>query len=159
MVRHEASRLLTNFMLKSINTCKKVVLRFTKQMGLTHRAAMHTTQKDYHETMEESCHFIEMMRDKVADKDQALIINMDQTPIPFSFHATKTLEKKGMKTIHICSSTSDTKRVTLAATVDASCRQCSYSKVRRTDASHVSSRRTLVKDTTHARKKHGWTRK
>ena len=120
MVRHEASRLLPNFMTKSINAREKAVLRFTKQMGLSHRAATHTAQKDYHETMEESRHFIEMMRDKVADKDPALIINMDQTPIPFSFHAAKTLEKKGMKTIHVRSSTSDTKRVTLAATVDAS---------------------------------------
>ena len=70
-------------MLKSINAHEKTVLRFTKQMGLSHHAAMHTVQKDYHETMEESCHFIEMMRDKVADMDPALIINIDQTPILF----------------------------------------------------------------------------
>ena len=120
MVHHEASRLLPNFMTRSINAREKAVLHFTKQMGLTHRAATHTAQKDHHETEEESRHFIEMMRDKVADKDPALILNMDQTPIPFSFHATKTLEKKGTKTIHVRSSTSDTKRVTLAVTIDAS---------------------------------------
>ncbi len=107
-------------MTKTINAREKAVNCFTKQMGLTHRAATHTAQKEHHETKEESRHFIEMMRDKVADKDPALILNMDQTPIPFSFHATKTLEKKGTKTIHICSSTSDTKRVTLAVTIDAS---------------------------------------
>ena len=44
---------------------------------------------------------------------------MDHMPIPFSFHSTKTLEKKGTRTIHVHASTSDTKRVTLAATVDA----------------------------------------
>jgi hypothetical protein len=120
MVRHEACRLLPNFMSKSINAREKAVLRFTKQMGLSHRAATHTAQKNYHKTMEESCHFIEMMKYKVADKDPALIINMDQMPIPFSFHSAKTLEKKGTKTIHVRASTSDTKRVTLAATVDAS---------------------------------------
>jgi hypothetical protein len=120
MVRHEACRLLPNFMSKSINAREKAVLRFTKQMGLSHRAATHTAQKNYHETMEESRHFIEMMKYKVADKDPALIINMDQTPIPFSFHSAKTLEKKGTKTIHVRASTSETKRVTLAATVDAS---------------------------------------
>ena len=120
MARHEASRLLPNFMTKTINAREKVVNRFTKQMGLTHHAAMHTAQKDHHETEEESRHFIEMMRDKVADKDPALILNMDQTPIPFSFHATKTMEKKGTKTIHVRSSTPDTKRVTLAVTIYAS---------------------------------------
>ena len=90
------------------------------QMGLSHRAATRTTQKNYHETMKESHHFIEMMRDKVADKDPVLIINMDQTPIPFFFHLAKTLEKKGTKTIHIHALTSNTKRVMLAVTVDAS---------------------------------------
>ena len=119
MVHHEASRLLPNFMTKSINAREKAMLRFTKQMGLTHRAATDTAQKDYHETMEESRHFIEMMKDKVADKDPVLIINMDQTPIPFLFHAAKTHKKKGMKTIHVRSLTSDTNRVTLAAMVNA----------------------------------------
>jgi hypothetical protein len=114
MVRHKASRLHPNFMTKSINAREKAVLRFTKQMGLSHRAATQTPQKNYHKTMEESRHFIEIMRDKVADKDPALIINMDQMPIPFPFHAAETLKKNGMETIHVCSSTSDTKRVTLA---------------------------------------------
>jgi uncharacterized protein YceK len=91
-------------------------------MGLSHCAAMHTAQKNYQETMEESCHFIEMMRDKVADKDPMLIINMDQMPIPFSIHSAKTLEKKGTKTIRVRASTLDTKRVMLAATVDVSSR-------------------------------------
>jgi hypothetical protein len=85
MVCHEASRLLPNFMTKSINAREKAVLHFAKQMGLTHCAATHTAQKDYHETMEESRHFIEMMRDNVADNDPVLIINMDQTLILFHF--------------------------------------------------------------------------
>ena len=120
MVHHEACRLLPNLMTKSMNAQEKAVIRFTRAMGLSSRAATHTAQKNYHETMEESRHFIEMMRDKVADRDPTLIMNMDQTPIPFSFHSAKTLEKKGTRTIHVRASTSDTKRVTLAATVDAS---------------------------------------
>jgi hypothetical protein len=48
------------------------------------------------------------------------IVNMDQTPIPYSYHSNRTLEKKGVKTIHVRSSTTDTKRATLAATVTAS---------------------------------------
>jgi hypothetical protein len=119
MVHHEASRLLPNFMTKTLSAREKAVNRFIKQMGLTHRSATHTAQKSHHETETESQHFIEMMRDKVADMDPALILNMDQTPIPFSFHAAKTLEKKGTKTIHVRASTCDTKRVTLAVTCDA----------------------------------------
>jgi hypothetical protein len=103
-----------------MNAQEKAVIHFTRAMGLSCRATTHTAQKNYHKTMEESHHFIEMMWDKVADRDPTLIINMDQTPIPFSFHSAKTLEKNGTRTIHVHASTSDTKRVTLAATVDAS---------------------------------------
>jgi hypothetical protein len=45
---------------------------------------------------------------------------MDQTPIPFTFNAKRTLELIGVHTVHIRKSTSDTKRVTCALTVSAS---------------------------------------
>jgi hypothetical protein len=45
---------------------------------------------------------------------------MDQTPIPFTFNAKKTLELVGKRTVHIRKSTNDTKRVTCALTVTAS---------------------------------------
>ena len=89
-------------------------------MGLRHHAVTHTAQKNYQQTEEESRHFIAMMKDKVANKDPSDVINMDQTPIPFSFHSTKTLKKKGTRTIHMHASTSDMKRVMLVAAVDAS---------------------------------------
>ena len=41
-------------------------------------------------------------------------------PIPYSYHVNKTLNVKGKKTIHARASTTDTKHVTLAATVTAS---------------------------------------
>jgi hypothetical protein len=40
---------------------------------------------------------------------------MDQMPIAYSSHASKTLEVKGKKKIHARELTADTKRVTLAA--------------------------------------------
>jgi hypothetical protein len=55
-------------------------------MELTYQAATHTAQKNSQETDEESKHFIAFMKDKVAGKDPCDIINMDQTPIPYSFH-------------------------------------------------------------------------
>ena len=61
---------------------KRIVTHFTKTMGLSHQAAMNTAQKNFQETEEESRHFIEMMKDKVAEYDPCDIINMDQSPIP-----------------------------------------------------------------------------
>ena len=61
-----------------------------------------------------------MMKAKMGGRNLDDILNMDQTPIPYSYHASKTLELKGAKTVQARSSTSDTKRVTLAVTVTAS---------------------------------------
>jgi hypothetical protein len=98
MVRQEACRLLPLFRDKSIIVMKKSITRFTKHMGLSLRSATHTAQKNFLEMEQESKHFIAMVvRDKMKDKDPDDIINMDQTPIPFSFHSTKTLETKGKK--------------------------------------------------------------
>ena len=45
------------------------------------------------------------------------IWNMDQTPLWFSYHRSKTLAKWGTKTIHVCKTSGDTKRATAAITV------------------------------------------
>ena len=45
---------------------------------------------------------------------------MDQTPVPYSFPSNRTLDKKGLKTINMQTSTSDTNLAMLAATVTAS---------------------------------------
>jgi hypothetical protein len=61
-----------------------------------------------------------LMRPKVLGMNPDDIINMDQTPVPYSFPSNHTLEKKGSKMINVQTSTSDTTRVMLAATVTAS---------------------------------------
>ncbi len=48
------------------------------------------------------------------------ILNIDQTPVYFSMHPRKTLARKGNITIHVWSSTDDTKRATDAVTITAS---------------------------------------
>jgi hypothetical protein len=60
------------------------------------------------------------MRQKVLGMNLDNVINMDQTPIPYMFPSNHTLEKKGTQTIHVCTSTTDTKCATLAATVTGS---------------------------------------
>jgi hypothetical protein len=61
-----------------------------------------------------------MMKDTVAEYDPCDIINMGQSPIPYSCYSSRTLEMTGMKTVHVCASMADTMRVTLTVTVDAS---------------------------------------
>ncbi len=53
------------------------------------------------------------------NRDRLFIINMDQTPVFFSMSSKRTLEVIGKKTIHIRTSTNDTKRVAVAGTVTA----------------------------------------
>ena len=88
-------------------------------MGLTQRASTHTAQKHFTETEAAAKDFIAMMQVKMQEKNLDHL-NMDQTPIPYSYHASKTLEFKGAKTVQARSPMSDTKRVTLAVAVTAS---------------------------------------
>ncbi len=60
-----------------------------------------------------------MVRLKLVGRNLDDVLNRDQTPIPFLYHSGKTLNVKDTKTIHTHASTTDTKRVTLAATVTA----------------------------------------
>ncbi len=64
--------------------------------------------------------FMSLMRHKVANMNPDHVLNMDQTPIPFSYHNKRTWEEKGVKTIHLQALTTDTKRATLTATVTMS---------------------------------------
>ncbi len=119
-VRNHASRMSPAFNEKSMKAKKASVTRFVKKMGYTHRIGTHVAQKNHKDTEDDALHFMAMMREKVAEMDPDDIINMDQTPIPYSYHTSRTLALKGTKTIHVRSSTSETKRATLAATVSGS---------------------------------------
>ncbi len=48
--------------------------------------------------------------------DPRWILNMDQTPVSFSYHHSKMLAKHGIKTVHVRKSTSDTRRATCPLT-------------------------------------------
>jgi hypothetical protein len=119
-LRKEAARVSDEFKVKSTKAKISSVYRFIKKVGLSNRVSTHVAQKDHRETEEESAHFVNFMRQKVSGMDPEDVLNMDQTPIPYSFPSSRTLEKKGTKAIHVRTSTSDTKRATLAATVTAS---------------------------------------
>ena len=60
------------------------------------------------------------MKSKLEGRNLDDVLNMDQTPIAFLYHSNMTLEVKGARTVHSRASTTETKHVTLAATVTAS---------------------------------------
>ena len=107
---------------KSVAAAKICLSRFLAKHNLTHRVITHKAQRDPRKVEVEALQFLDYICPRVADGSQHpdYIINMDQTPIPFLFHSNKTLEKKGTRTIHVCTSTTDTKQVTLAVTLEAS---------------------------------------
>ena len=82
----------------------------------------HESQRDPRETAAEALDYMQHVRVKLAqpNRHSDYIINMDQTPIPFTFNSKRTLEMVGKKTINIRKSTNDMKRATLALTVTAS---------------------------------------
>ncbi len=51
--------------------------------------------------------------------DKRWIWNMDQTPVYFSYHRSKMLAKRGIKTVHMRKSTLDTRQATCALTCTA----------------------------------------
>ena len=65
---------------------------------------------------------MEVARQKVSlpCRHKDFILNMDQTPLPFSYDAKSTLELIGRRTVHVRKSTNDTKQATCALTVTAS---------------------------------------
>ena len=73
------------------------------------------------EVESEAFDFMQFMRVIVSggNCDRRFIINMDQTPVYFSMSSKWMFEVIGEKTIHICMSTNDTKRVTVAVTITA----------------------------------------
>lgn len=117
-----ACRLIRDLRDKKRETRFQIVRRWLKQHSFVYRMGTHVAQKHPSEMAKEATDFVEMMRPIVnaPNRHQDFIINMDQTPVPFTFNAKKTLELIGTRTVHLRKSTNDTKRVTFAMTVTAS---------------------------------------
>ena len=93
-----------------------------KTLGLVHQLGTHESQKAPEETQTEALDFMGVIRPKLQlqCKSKAFILNMDQTPILFTFNSKMTLEVVGARTVHVRKSTNDTKWATAAITVTAS---------------------------------------
>ena len=103
MVALKASLLSRLFKEKTTNAKEKIVSRFVASHGLKHRMGTHESQRDPRETATEALDYMQHIRVKLAQPNRHAdyIINMDQTPIPFTFNSKCTLEMVGKKTVHI----------------------------------------------------------
>jgi hypothetical protein len=79
----------------------------------------HESQHKPEEVQEEAADYMRLIRPFLVGnhRDLRFILNMDQTPVYFSMNSKSTLEIIGKKTIHIRTSTNDTKRTTVAVTI------------------------------------------
>ena len=118
----KVSQLSREFREKSMTARHSAVRRFINVHGFVHRMGTHLSQHQPSEMEEIAMDFVSVTWEKLqmSCRDEAYIINMDQTPIPFSYDPKKTIEVVGRRTIHIRKSTCDTKRATCALTVTAS---------------------------------------
>ena len=123
MVMLKAAHLSREFREKSRIAQYNSARRFVRHHGMVHRMGTNESQRSPNETAAEALDFMATTaRRKVSEpcRHQAFIINMDQTPIPFTYNSKKTLELIGRRTVHVRKSTNDTKRATFAMTVTAS---------------------------------------
>ncbi len=116
-----ASYLSPEFREKSFTARCSCVRRFMRAHSFAYRMGTHTSQRPPAEVEGEASDFMRFVRVIVSggNRDRRFIINMDQTPVFFSMSSKRTYEVIGKKTIHIRTSTNDTKRVTVAVTITA----------------------------------------
>jgi hypothetical protein len=114
-----ASFMLPEFRKKSFTVRCSCVKRFMHAHSFSYRMGTHTSQRPPVEVESKAFDFMRFMRIIVSggNRDRRFIINMDQTPVYFLMSSKRTLEVIEKKTIHICTSTNDTKRVTMAVTI------------------------------------------
>ena len=118
----KATQICCDFREKSCSAQYYIVRHFIKIHGLVYRMGTHVSQRAPAETESEARDFIMVTCPKVSDpcRHQDYVLNMDQTPIPFTFNQKSTLELIGRRTVHVHKSTSDTKRATCPLTITAS---------------------------------------
>ena len=116
-----ASFISPKFRAKSFIAHCSCVKRFLIAHSFLYQMGTHTLQRPPVEVESEAFDFMRFMRLIVSggNCNRRFVINMDQTPVYFTMNAKQTLEVIGKKTIHICTSTNNTKRVIVAVTITA----------------------------------------
>jgi hypothetical protein len=97
------------------------VTRFLAKYNFVYRTKTNKATRSPAEVYEEATAFMARSRTSLCGPhcDKRWIWNMDQMPVYFSYHRNKTLAKRGIKTVHVRKSTSDTRHATCALTCTA----------------------------------------
>ena len=84
--------------------------RFLAKYNFVYRTKTNEATRSPAEVYEEATAFMARSRPSLRGphRDKRWIWNMDQTPVYFSYHRNKTLSQRGVKTVHVRKSTSDT---------------------------------------------------
>ena len=102
MIVLKAAHLSRPFHEKSSKAQYHIVNRFVKSHGMVHRMGTHVAQKAPSESMGEVRDYMEVTRPKMLEpsRHQDYVLNMDQTPVPFTYDPKSTLELVGRRTVH-----------------------------------------------------------
>ena len=98
------------------------VKRFVRAHSLIYCMGTHVSQRKPDEVAAESSDYMDLMCQIVEGphRDWHFIINMDQTPVYFTMNAKRMLGVIGVKTVHIHTSTNNTKHAMVAVTITGS---------------------------------------
>ena len=122
LVSLKASLLLLNtFGAKGYEACLRAIMRFMRKHNYVLHAKTNEATRAPQEVAQEAREFLEFTRPLLfgPHRDRRRIFNMDQTPLLFSYHSSKTLEKHETKMIHVRKTGNGTKRATGAFTIMA----------------------------------------
>ena len=117
---------MTISVIRKLMSVKSKVKMTSSFMAPTLATTLHYPNSWHNTTVKnrspEALDFIQVTRPKLTlpCRHQDYILNMDQTPVPFSYDPKSTLELVGRRTVHVRKSTNDTKRATVALCVTAS---------------------------------------
>jgi hypothetical protein len=92
-----------SFQDKGFDTRLAAVARFLAKYDFFYRMKTNEATKSPAEVYEETAMFIDRSRPSLRSPhcDKHWIWNMDQTPVYFSYHRSKMLTKRGIKTVHV----------------------------------------------------------
>ena len=112
MVALRGAQLSEQFHEKSGGAQYHSARRFIRSQGLVFRLGTNESQRSPAEVATEALDYIQNVARPMVSQEggrhEDFILNMDQTPIPFTYNAKKTIEIVGRRTVHIRKSTNDT---------------------------------------------------
>jgi hypothetical protein len=117
----KASSLSPEFNVKHFVARCSAAKQFMHVHSLVYRMGMHQSQQKPEEVATEATDYMNLMRPLLVGphRNRRYTLNMDQTPIYFCMMRKRTLEVVGVKTVHIRTSSNNTKRAMVAVTIAA----------------------------------------